>query len=601
MWMSDRWEQSWHIPPRCPPPPGRDAGSPSRSCSPSAPARAEPPPPGSAHLPPSRSPPSRSATCRSRSARRSTCARSSRPTSARRPSATSTRSWSTAATGAARGRLLAVVRPSDLPGPAGGGPRWPSTQRPRPNKARAERAGAGRRGLAAGAAERPERLHAEAAGRTSRRRPRHPPRRDRASSRPSTAWSPSAGSTRARWSGPNAGTGADPHRAAERRAAGLRAGQREGRSRACGSARPPAPSSTRCPGKRYTGKVVRLSPAFDPVARTVDAEVHLVEPAASCAPGCTAAARSSPRSTPTRWWSRPAPCRSPTAATTPSGAGRQGEAGRAPDRASTAATGSRCSTGSRPGDEIVTAGTDTLADGRRHPPGARASTRSRASRRPHRRRGEVGKGPRRHVADPARPPQPHLHPDDVAHDARPRVGVAHAALGRPLPQHRHPASSGWPPSTRGPAPSTSRSPSPCPSSAPSRPRRAWTGWRASPSRASRRSRSGSSTASTSTTRSSRSQQRVAQILNTLPPGHPAALHHQVRRHQHPGGAGGHERRGARREAALRPRPTTSSSRSSSAIQGVASARVGGGKVREIEVHGRGATRCAPAAWACSTW
>jgi membrane fusion protein (multidrug efflux system) len=32
------------------------------------------------------------------------------------------------------------------------------------------------------------------------------------------------------------------------------------------------------PGKRYSGKVVRLSPAFDPVARTVDAEVHLVNP-----------------------------------------------------------------------------------------------------------------------------------------------------------------------------------------------------------------------------------------------------------------------------------------------------------------------------------
>jgi membrane fusion protein (multidrug efflux system) len=32
------------------------------------------------------------------------------------------------------------------------------------------------------------------------------------------------------------------------------------------------------PGKGYEGKVVRLSPAFDPVARTVDAEVHLVNP-----------------------------------------------------------------------------------------------------------------------------------------------------------------------------------------------------------------------------------------------------------------------------------------------------------------------------------
>jgi membrane fusion protein (multidrug efflux system) len=32
------------------------------------------------------------------------------------------------------------------------------------------------------------------------------------------------------------------------------------------------------PGKRYTGKVVRMSPAYDPVTRTVDAEVHLVNP-----------------------------------------------------------------------------------------------------------------------------------------------------------------------------------------------------------------------------------------------------------------------------------------------------------------------------------
>jgi membrane fusion protein, multidrug efflux system len=32
------------------------------------------------------------------------------------------------------------------------------------------------------------------------------------------------------------------------------------------------------PGKRYVGKVVRMSPAFDPVSRTVDAEVHLVNP-----------------------------------------------------------------------------------------------------------------------------------------------------------------------------------------------------------------------------------------------------------------------------------------------------------------------------------
>lgn len=32
------------------------------------------------------------------------------------------------------------------------------------------------------------------------------------------------------------------------------------------------------PGKRYSGKVVRLSPAFDPVTRTLDAEVHIQNP-----------------------------------------------------------------------------------------------------------------------------------------------------------------------------------------------------------------------------------------------------------------------------------------------------------------------------------
>ncbi len=32
------------------------------------------------------------------------------------------------------------------------------------------------------------------------------------------------------------------------------------------------------PGKRYDGKVVRMSPAYDPVTRTIDAEVHLQNP-----------------------------------------------------------------------------------------------------------------------------------------------------------------------------------------------------------------------------------------------------------------------------------------------------------------------------------
>ena len=48
-------------------------------------------------------------------------------------------------------------------------------------------------------------------------------------------------------------------------------------------------------------------------------------------------------------------------------------------------------------------------------------------------------------------------------------------------------------------------------------------------------------------------QRVAQILNTLPPGHPAAVHHQVRHHQHPRRPDRGQRRRAGRAAALRPR------------------------------------------------
>ena len=69
--------------------------------------------------------------------------------------------------------------------------------------------------------------------------------------------------------------------------------------------------------------------------------------------------------------------------------------------------------GLKAGDEIVTAGTDTLADGSAIRPvrGVRSRTPARPPPAPLRpRRGEVGKGPRRHVADPARAPQPDLHP-----------------------------------------------------------------------------------------------------------------------------------------------------------------------------------------------
>jgi multidrug efflux pump subunit AcrA (membrane-fusion protein) len=47
------------------------------------------------------------------------------------------------------------------------------------------------------------------------------------------------------------------------------------------------------PGRRFTARVVRLAPAFDPVTRTLDAEVDLPNPKARSAPGCTAAPPSS--------------------------------------------------------------------------------------------------------------------------------------------------------------------------------------------------------------------------------------------------------------------------------------------------------------------
>jgi RND family efflux transporter MFP subunit len=39
------------------------------------------------------------------------------------------------------------------------------------------------------------------------------------------------------------------------------------------------------PGERFHGKVVRLSPAFDPLTRTLDAEVHLPNPDGKLRPG----------------------------------------------------------------------------------------------------------------------------------------------------------------------------------------------------------------------------------------------------------------------------------------------------------------------------
>jgi len=116
------------------------------------------------------------------------------------------------------------------------------------------------------------------------------------------------------------------------------------------------------PGKRYAGKVVRLSPAFDPITRTVDAEVHLKNPG-ELRPGMygrgtlVTATHSA-------------------AVVVPAGAvqlsdgrffayGVQGDKARRIELKIGVDAGNwfEVLEGLKAGDEIVTAGTDTLADG----------------------------------------------------------------------------------------------------------------------------------------------------------------------------------------------------------------------------------------------
>jgi RND family efflux transporter MFP subunit len=116
------------------------------------------------------------------------------------------------------------------------------------------------------------------------------------------------------------------------------------------------------PGRRYGGKVARLSPAYDPVARTVDAEVHLVNPG-ELRPGMYG------RGTLVT-------AVHPGAVVVPVGAvqisdGRyyafvlQGEKVRRAEVKVGVDGGNwfEIAEGLKAGDEIVTAGTDTLADG----------------------------------------------------------------------------------------------------------------------------------------------------------------------------------------------------------------------------------------------
>ena len=116
------------------------------------------------------------------------------------------------------------------------------------------------------------------------------------------------------------------------------------------------------PGKRYAGKVVRMSPAFDPVTRTVDAEVHLKNPG-ELRPGMYG------RGTLVI-------ATHPAAVVVPAGAvqlsdgrffayGVQGEKAKRIELKIGVDGGNwfEVLDGLKAGDEIVTAGTDTLADG----------------------------------------------------------------------------------------------------------------------------------------------------------------------------------------------------------------------------------------------
>jgi len=116
------------------------------------------------------------------------------------------------------------------------------------------------------------------------------------------------------------------------------------------------------PGRRYVGRVVRMSPAYDPISRTVDAEVHLVNPG-ELSPGMYG------RGTLVT-------AMHPAAVVVPVGAvqisdGRyyayviQGDKARRVEVKIGVDGGNwfEIASGLKPGDEIVTAGTDTLSDG----------------------------------------------------------------------------------------------------------------------------------------------------------------------------------------------------------------------------------------------
>ena len=351
--------------------------------------------------------------------------------------------------------------------------------------------------------------------------------------------------------------------------------------------------STRSPGKSFKGKVVRLAPDARPRhahARRRGADRQRRRRARARA--CTAAAPSSStitRSAPVAPATRRADHR-PASATSFVLEGRQGRAARGHGRRRRRRL-ARGHQGRRsPGEEVVTAGIDALSDGstvravaqRRPVHGQGAGRGGRGARRARPRAASARRPP--HVAHPARAPQPRPHPDDVADGARARRACryarASASTSSPTSTSRSSAS---PPSTQAPAPRTSRrritqpieravAPSP------------------GVDRVESTSKQGVSVVSVwfnygvnLDNAQFEVQQRVAQILSTLPPGiqQPFILKFDIT--NIPVVAGRRSPARASTRSSSTTSPTTSSSRSSSASPASRAPRSSGGKMREIEV------------------
>ena len=455
-----------------------------------------------------------------------------------------------------RGQILALVRPSDLPDQLAAArstlaQAQSSAALARTNYERAKAlAPAGGRvaaGAAAGAGAAGDRGGGAAGGAGADRGAGGAPGRDAhhlAAHRRGRAAPPRSGDA-----GGPAGGRRHRDRGARRRAARVHHRQRARAGRHALVGKDAHVELDALPGRTFSGKVVRLSPTLDPATRTLDAEVQLDNRSGELYAGHVRAGRDRRRGAPegARWcrWAR---CvlsdRKAYAFVVDAGA--------------RSFTGARSTLGVDGGDwfEVKTGS----ARGRRGRGGGRrgAGRRHEDPRRarPVARGAAADAGPAEDaddVADAAGAAKPDLHPDDVADDRRAGLRVAAPAQRRPVPgdqRPRHPRVDLLPGRRARP---TSRRPSRSPSSARS-------ARRPGVDRVESISRQGfSSSASGSTigvnldNAQFEVSQRVAQILNTLPPGHPAAVHPQVRHHQHPGRPGRDQRRRARRAAALRPR------------------------------------------------